>query len=322
MELVVPETLNIVVSIFGLIGLGYVAARTRLLSAEVGERLADFVFTLAIPLLIFDTLARADLHGVSPWRIWAAYFVPFAVVWALSHLMVVRLFGRDNRAGIVAGGSAAYGNTVLIGIPLVQTAYGESGVVILLVVVLVHLPVLMVISLVLNERALAAEGAADRPARGEAWRRLGLSLATHPILVAMALGILWRFTGLAIPRVAAAIIEPLARSAGPLALFASGMALVSYGMARQIRPAFAISALKLLLMPALVLAAALGLGLSPLGIAAITLAAACPTGVNAPLIALRLGTGQALSSNVLLFSTAGGVITVTLWLVALREFMN
>ncbi len=317
-----PETLNVVVSIFGLIGLGYVAARTRLLSADVGDRLAEFVFTLPIPILVFDTLARADLHGVSPWRIWAAYFVPFAIVWVLSHLMAVRVFGRDGRAGIVAGGSAAYGNTLLIGIPLVQTAYGESGVVILLVVILVHLPVLMVISVVLNERALAAEGTAGRPAGGEAWRRLGLSLVTHPIMIAMALGILWRLTGLAIPRVAAAIVDPLARSAGPLALFASGMALVNYGMARQVRPAFAISALKLVLLPGLVLAAAWALGLSPLGIAAITLAAACPTGVNAPLIALRLGTGQALSSNVLLISTAGGVLTVTLWLVALRELLT
>ena len=44
------ETLIIVVSIFGLIGLGYLAARIGLLSTAVGERLTEFVFTLAIPL--------------------------------------------------------------------------------------------------------------------------------------------------------------------------------------------------------------------------------------------------------------------------------
>jgi predicted permease len=317
----VPETLNIVVSIFGLIGLGYVAARTGLLSSDVGERLAEFVFTLAIPIFIFATLARADLHGISPWRIWAAYFLPFAVVWALSHLMVVRLFGRDTRAGIVAGGSAAYGNSVLIGIPLVQTAFGENGMVFLIVVVLVHLPILMAVSVILNEWVLAADGETNGPGRGGAWRRLALSLVTHPILIAVALGILWKLTGLAIPGAAAAIIDPLARSAGPLALFSAGMTLVNYGMARQIWPAFAISGLKLLIMPALVLAVAWAAGLPSIGIAAITLAAACPTGVNAPLIAIRLGTGQALSSNVLLISTAGGVMTISLWLVVIRSLL-
>jgi predicted permease len=92
------------------------------------------------------------------------------------------------------------------------------------------------------------------------------------------------------------------------------MGLRDYGVARQIRPAFAISALKLLVMPALVFAAAGLFGLPPLGVAVLTLTAACPTGVNAYLLATRLGTGQALSSNAMLISTAAGVVTVTIWL--------
>lgn len=317
------ETLIIVASIFGLIGLGYVAGRTKLLSADVGERLVDFVFTLAIPFLIFDTFARADFQGVSPWRIWTAFYIPFAFVWIVSHLMVVHFFGRDGRAGIVAGGSAAYSNSVLIGIPLMQTAFGDQGVVFVIVVAAIHLPILTGISVVLNEMSLVAEKKGEGEAgQKDGWRQIGWSFMTNPIFIAIAAGLMWRATGLAIPRVAAAVIEPLARSAGPLALFASGMALVNYGMARQIRPAFAISALKLLLMPALVFASALAIGLPPLGIAAITMTAACPTGVNASLIAIRLGTGQALASNVLLISTAGGVVTVALWLMAVRIMLG
>ncbi len=317
------ETLIIVVSIFGLIGLGYLSAWTKLLSSDVGEKLAEFVFTLPIPLLIFDALATADLQGVTPWRIWAAYFVPFTIVWAASHLMVVHLFKRDTRAGIVAGGSAAYSNSVLIGIPLVLVTLGDAGMVFIIVVIAVHLPVLMVVSVVLNEWALSAdEEANESTPRAEAWRRLGISLVTNPILIGTALGLLWRFTGLTIPKVAAAIIEPLALSAGPLALFASGMALVNYGIARQIRPATAIAVLKLVLLPTLVMTAAWAIGLPPVGIAAITLIAACPTGVNAPLIAMRLGTGQALSSNTLVISTAAGVLTTSIWLVVVRALLE
>ena len=67
-------------------------------------------------------------------------------------------------------------------------------------------------------------------------------------------------------------------------------------------------------MPALVFVASRAIGLPPIGVAALTLTAACPTGVNVFLIASRLGTGQALASNTLLISTAAGVVTVTLWL--------
>ncbi len=92
------------------------------------------------------------------------------------------------------------------------------------------------------------------------------------------------------------------------------MALVNYGIARQVRPAVAISALKLVLLPVLVFAAARAVGLPPIGVAALTLTASCPTGVNAYLIATRLGTGEALASNTVLISTAAGVATVSLWL--------
>ena len=164
------ETFSIVVSIFGLIGLGYLVAWSGLLSAAVGEKLLDFVFTLAIPLLIFDTLATADLHGVSPWRIWGAYFAVFAIVWVVSDLMVRRVFGRDARAGIVAGGSAAYSNGVLIGVPLMQAALGDGGTVFLIIIIAIHLPLLMLISVVLNEWVLVA--ADKRGRRGLAPREL------------------------------------------------------------------------------------------------------------------------------------------------------
>jgi predicted permease len=317
------ETLSIVVSIFGLIGLGYVTARSGLLSVSVGEKLIDFVFTLAIPLLLFETLATADLHGISPWRIWAAYFLPFALVWALSDQMIRRIFGRDARAGIVAGGSAAYSNALLIGLPMMQASLGEGGVVFLIVIVAVHLPAMMFLSVVLNEWALAAEGKeADPVSRREKLQRLAIALARHPILIGIFAGALFRLTGLPIPAVVLRVISPLAGSAGPLALFASGMALVSYGIARQVKPAIAITLLKLFVMPALVFAASHALGLPPIGVAAVTLTAACPTGVNAYLIASRLGTGEALASNSLLISTAAGVVTVTLWLTLLQPTLG
>lgn len=317
------ETLSIVVSIFGLIGLGYVAARTGLLSSGVGERLTDFVFTLAIPLLLFLTLATADFHGVSPWRIWAAYFIPFAIVWVVAHQMIRRVFGRDARAGVVAGGSAAYSNAVLIGLPLLHTALGEAGAVYLVVIVVIHTPVLMLIGVFLNEWALVADGAeTETGSRREALWRVCVALVRHPILIGIAAGLVWRATGFGIPEVVTKVIEPLARSGGPLALFVTGMTLVNYGIARQVKPAIAISALKLFLLPALAYVASRLIGLPPLGVAALTLAASSPTGVNVFMLATRLGTGEALASNTLVISTAGAVFTVALWLTLLQTTLG
>ena len=82
---------------------------------------------------------------------------------------------------------------MLIGIPLVQAAFGDAGIVYLIVIVAVHLPVMMLVSVLLNEWALSARRNRERgrPAR-DAIRRLASSLATHPILIGIAAGLLWR----------------------------------------------------------------------------------------------------------------------------------
>ena len=75
----------------------------------------------------------------------------------------LRLFGRDARAGLVAGVSAAYGNIALVGIPLATAAYGDAGAVAISLIIAVHIPVMMTVSGVLIGRAERIDGASDGP---------------------------------------------------------------------------------------------------------------------------------------------------------------
>jgi hypothetical protein len=47
-------------------------------------------------------------------------------------------------------------------------------------------------------------------------------------------------------------------------------------------------------------------------------AAACPTGVNAYVVAARFRTGEALASNVITISTGLAVVSMTLWLTVIE----
>ncbi len=92
-----------VLPIFLLILIGYLLVRFGVMKAEVGDGLSDFVFTIAMPMLLFKTVAVAHVEGSSPWTIWVAYFSGVAVTWAAGHYAVTRLFGRDARIGVLAG---------------------------------------------------------------------------------------------------------------------------------------------------------------------------------------------------------------------------
>lgn len=312
MELIV----TIVLPVFGLIGVGWFSAHSGYLKPETGDGLVDFVFQIAVPLLVFKTIATADFTGAQPWSLWASYFSGILVSWALGTLIIRRVFRRDARAGVVGGISAAFSNTVLIGIPLALTAYGREGAAAIFLLISIHLPVMMLVSTLLQQRATRLDGLTDNKSNlFDTLKNIFVSLAKNPIVVGIVSGGLWYLLGLPLTGLAETVIERLGAVAGTLALFAMGMSLRRYEVSGNILPAIFLSAVKLSVMPAVVLLAALYVfPLPDLWVKAIVITAACPAGVNTFLIAAHFKTGQALASNTIAISTGLGFGTVALWL--------
>jgi predicted permease len=306
--------LSIVLSVFGLIGLGYALLASAILREETAEALGGFVFTIAIPLLLFRTLGTFDLPDVPPVPLWTAYFLGVAANIAIGIAATRRLFGRDAQAGVIGGMSASYGNLVMVGIPVVDQAFGEEGLLLALVVIAIHLPVMMTVSAVLIEVADQRDGA-DGVRIGAALKRTARSLLRNPIILGIAAGLAYRATGLPLEGVPGTIVDRVADTAIPLALIAMGMSLHKYGLKGNVAPAVILGVAKLLVMPLVVfLAARYLLALQPLATAVATVSAACPTGVNAYLMASRFRTGHALSANTITLTTAVSMVTFTVWL--------
>ncbi len=302
-----------VLPVFVLIAIGWLAARSGLLKPGVGDALGEFVFRLAVPVLLFRTVATADLAGVSPWRLWGAYFSGIAVTWTASHLVATRILGRDMRAGVVSGVSAAFSNIVFIGLPLVDRVVGHRGVVAVSIVLAVHLPVMMTAGTLMMERAGRLTAGAERRPLGTVLGQVLRNLARNPLVIGLAAGALFRATGQPLEGMPRTLVDQVANVAGPVALISMGMALLKYGVRGQVGPAIATAGLKLLLLPACVFAAATLLGLDADWTAALVLTAAVPTGVNAFLIAQHFGVGLGLASSVITLTTACGVVTVFAW---------
>ncbi|RWB31229.1 MULTISPECIES: AEC family transporter [unclassified Mesorhizobium] len=300
-----------VLFVFGLVALGYLAGLTGYLKAEAGEAIAEFAVGVAMPLLLFRTMVNADFHGAAPWSFWGAYFTAAAVTWAAGHLVITRVFGRDARAGVVGGVSSAFSNLVLLGIPFVLGTFGPSGFEVLSLLISVHLPTMIMASIILFE----IFGRGDEhvhPLR--IIRRFLYKMLSNPLIVGILAGWVWRITGLPLPGLAVRLVDALANIAGPVALFAMGLGLCRFGISGNVRPALALSALKLLLMPAVALGLVWLFGLPPLSAKVAVVAAALPSGVNSYLIATQFNTGQALASNQMTIATACAVVTTAFWL--------
>jgi malonate transporter and related proteins len=299
------DTLTIVLPIFLIIGAGLASAMSGLLEDSVADGLSDFVFIVAIPVLLFRTLATAPLPEVQPWFYWLAYFIGLTIVWIITTLIVTRVFGLEGAEVPLAGFTAVQSNTVFVGIPMVLLAVGEQAAVPMFLLIAVHLPLTMTVATLLVERG--DEG-------GDKWTAMLRKLAMHPILLGIICGALWRIAGLGLPGPISSAMKLVADAAGPTALFALGMTLKRYGFGAPLSQLGVLAVLKLLLQPALVYLLAFHVFPMPPAWAAVAVIfAACPSGVNAYLLAQRYKIGVALSSSAMAFSTLLAVVTMTGW---------
>ena len=303
------ELVSIVLPTFGLIALGYVAGRLKLLGDRAGDGLSDYVFLIAIPSLIFRTLSTSGTTTDNPWGYWIAYFGGVAVVWAAAMIIARRVFQRDKAEAAILGFSAGQSNTVLVGVPLILKVYGDAGAAPLFLLLGVHLPIMMTAVAVLIE---TAEGG-RRPV--EVAKGLAKTIVTHPIVIALLAGVAAQKFGVQATGAAKSLIDQLAATASPCALVAMGLALKRFGFVSDVKAVAAISALKLVAHPFLVwLLAFHVLDVPRVWAGVAVLFAAMPCGINAYLIAARYQVGQPTASAAVAVSTGVSVISVSGWL--------
>ncbi len=307
--------------------LGWIAGRARWLGrpeegSDPARVLGNAAFYIFVPALLFRTTARLDFQAL-PWRTLAAFFTPTLLSLALVYAWQ-RRWNRSRRlppaAPAVRAISASFGNTIQVGIPMAAAMFGEAGLGIHITVVSLHALILLIVLTVLVELDLAR----DR-ARSEVGATLLQTLATtarntviHPVVLPVLAGLSWNALGLPLPPPMDEVLQLLGSAVVPLCLVLIGMSLAYYGLQGRVKSAIAISAVKLLALPALVLTVAhWGFHLVGLPLKVVVMVAALPVGSNALIFAQRYRTLQSEATAAIVFSTLGFTLTAPLWLAVL-----
>jgi malonate transporter len=304
-----------------MVAIGYVAGRMRWLGderrgADPARTLANAAFYIFVPALLFRTTARIDL-GSMPWGILAAFFVPVLALLLAVYVWQRRASAQPAAAPATRAISASFGNSVQLGIPLAAALFGEVGLGLHVTVVSLHALVLLTVLTALVELDLARERAGGARL-AETLRSTLRNTLVHPVVLPVLAGMVWNATGLGLPPVVDEVLELLGSAVVPLCVVLIGMSLAYYGVRGGVRQATVLALVKLLLLPALVLAVAYGaFGLRGLPLEVIVMMAALPVGSNALIFAQRYNALEAETTATIVFSTLGFAITAPLWLALL-----
>jgi len=319
-------TLEILLPVFGLIFAGFVCRRRGVLGPNAASELNRFVVWLALPALLFDTMAHATWHQLYQPAFVATFSIACAAIFAL--ILALRLFnGRHLADASVDAIAASYPNTGYIGFPLGVIAFGQASLTPTTIATILVACVLFALAIVLIEIGLQTERTPHK---------LGLkvlrSLARNPLIVSPLAGVAVASLHVTLPASAETFLKLLAGAASPCALVSLGLFLAEKraseagadgtrgagdtGSAGRI--SLLLTGVKLIGQPALAWwLAARVFGLAPTLVEMTVVLAALPTGTGPFMLAEFYDREAHITSRTILLSTLGSVLTLSLLLIVM-----
>lgn len=302
--------------VFGVVGVAWAMARVITVPERWSALLQRVAFDVLVPVLLFHTMAGAAVRDHFAPGLLLAYYLPTFGLYA-GVFAIARWRGRPARRANVLGLGASYGNTVMLGIPLVLRSHGDEAATTLFAIVGVHAVVLFVVTSVIHELAAAELR----------WRSLlrdtAARLFVNPVLLGIMAGALVSVVGIELPAPLLQLTGAIGQVAPWVALTAIGLGLARYRLTgadgREDRAdAVLLLVAKMLAHPLLVaLACALSLGLHDVRTHVLVTLAALPTGINVYLFAVRFRAAEAVTAVAVLASTAFAAVSTSLVVLAL-----
>ncbi len=273
---------------------------------SVSAALSRFVFSIALPALLFQMMSGFSRLPPVDARLLIAFFGGCLIVFFLGRLVALTLFKLDGVAQSVFALGGIFSNNVLLGIPLAKSMLGDTALPAVALVLVFNALILWTLVTV------SVEWARHGSFSPSGLAKTARSVLTNPVVAAILAGALFGMVGLELPEIIDAPLTLMAQIAAPLALIVVGMGLAEYGIHEGWRQSVAISALKLVAQPFVVWGLARTLGLQPLETQVAVLLSSLGVGVNVYLMSLHFKTLESPIATSIVLTTVLSALTTPL----------
>ena len=304
--------LDVIIPVFLVIGFGYVSVWRRLFPVDGIDGIMRFTQNFAIPCLLFQAIAKIDLGSSFDPALLSSFYAGASICFTAGFFGARVFFGRDWEDCVAIGFCCLFSNSVLLGLPITERAYGTDALTGNFAIVALHSPFCYGLGITAMEIARNRGQSAGVMLRGVA-----RAMFRNALVLAIGLGFVVNLSGVPVPAVVDDALSLVARAALPAALFALGGVLFQYRPEGDSRTIAMICAIALVLHPALVWLFGSLQNLPTDGFRSGVLTAAMAPGVNSYIFANMYGRAKRVAASSVLIATGVSVITIWLWLMAL-----
>ena len=287
--------------------LGFSCAKSNWLSKDQLNGISQLTFNVCIPAFLFSKMASAKLAQNIDLTFFLSFYLPVLICYViagLSNYFFHKQFNHNYQASAVFALASSYSNTVIVGLPILFSLFGEQAMLLIFAIVTFHSALLFTIT-----SAIAAKE------NNKNWQSTLLSTFKNPLLMSIIGGALVNFFNIPFAEMLNQSLTLLGKPAITLALFVLGASLSYYPLKSELKFVSISSVIKLLLLPFLVYVSAHYLfNLPPIQLTILVILSACPTGVNAYLMAKNFRSHEATVASTVVATTLLSVISLSFWL--------
>ncbi|MCP1851571.1 AEC family transporter [Bradyrhizobium brasilense] len=295
--------------VFLLIVLGFVLKRTLMPLDTQWHGLERLTYYVLFPVLLVQTLVKADLTTVPVAGVGGALLLAALVM----SLFCLALRGPLARAGVdgPAFTSIFQGATrwqTYVALSVSRNLYGSTGLALASVAMVAIIPLVNVFSVAV----LAKYASSEKRSTGA----IVMTVVQNPLIWACVIGLVINVAHIPLPQIWYDVADALGGSSLAIGLLVTGAGLHLEGIFRPSLAASAALVLKLVLMPALTVALAVWFGVTGSNLAIVAACAAVPTSPSAYVLARQMGGDAPLLAQIITLQTILAAITMPIVIAA------
>ncbi|WP_182185763.1 AEC family transporter [Pectinatus frisingensis] len=298
-----------VIPLFCLMFIGIMVKKYHLLSSIELVHLNKMVFEVFFSIMMFYNIYTTDLASTLRPKLMifgaAALFVIYIAAFSL-----VCFFEKDNRRRGAMIQAIFRSNFVLMGIPLVSNIFGDDAIAVPTMMIAIIVPLYNILGVFTLETFRG---------RKFAFWPIFIQVLKNPMIVGALLGAACLLIGLPIPK---PILKPLGQitaATSPLALIILG-ASFEFGSSRKNKLQLGICVIsRLLIVPAVVLTAAVLLGFRGIELVTLISIFCTPCAVASFAMAQQMDSDADLAGNCVVFTSLLSCFTIFFWILLFKE---
>jgi predicted permease len=306
--------LEVILPVFLVIGAGYAAVWRGVFADSAVDGLMIFTQRFAIPCLLFRALAELDLGQHLDIRLLLSFYAGSAASFAVGLAGARALFGRPWPDAVAIGFACMFCNTVLLGLPITERAYGADAMAGNYAIIAFHAPFGYGVGITAME-LVRAQGMGLSPAAFSA--KVLRAMFSNALILGIAAGFAVNLLAIPLPGPLTDALDLMIRAAIPAALFGLGGVLYRYRPEGDLRQIGFMLAVTLLMHPTVTFGLGSALALPTEGLRSAVVTAAMPAGVNAYIFANMYGVARRVAASTVLMGTAASLLTAWFWLAVL-----